>query len=87
MNSIEISKKLLGDNAKRLDNLRVVEEAYVDLIDNAKQQMADLQRVIETYQSQIDKVHRKKKELLVVAQALACFIDNGGGLDMLDDEE
>lgn len=87
MVSIEIAKKLLDDNRKRLNDLRKAEEAYIVEIDSVKKQMADLQREIEIYRSGIDEVHREKKELLVVGQALACFIDNGGGLDMLDDEE
>lgn len=79
MNSIEIAKKKIAENLEIIEDLRKQETKLEKFVE-------EYRRYVELYRKDIEKLHDEKHELLVVNQALAAFINNGGGLDMLDEE-
>lgn len=79
MNSIEIAKKKIAENLEIIEDLRKQETKLEKFVE-------EYRRYVELYRKDIEKLHDEKHELLVVNQALAAFINNGGGLDMLAED-
>ena len=86
MNSVEIAEKKIAENLETIEELRRQETGLMKLIADNEAVIEEYQRYVEIYQKDIEKLRDEKRELLVVNQALAAFVDNGGGLDMLEEE-
>lgn len=79
MNSVEIAEKKIAENLEIIEDLRKQETKLEKFVE-------EYRRHVELYRKDIEKLRDEKHELLVVNQALAAFIDNGGGLDMLEED-
>lgn len=86
MNSVEAAEECIVRNTHYIEWLRGREASFIDFIDDAEKKITELQLSIEKKKNALNDIHREKQIVLVENQALAAFIDNGGGLDMLDEE-
>lgn len=86
MNSVEIAEKKIAENLETIEELRRQETGLMKLVADNEAVIDEYQRYIEVYQKDIEELRSEKRELLVINQALAAFVDNGGGLDMLGEE-
>lgn len=93
MNSIEVAEKLITDNMERIEvyrndetNMRIV---ITDIEERIKQQEDTLfvmKRNLEKRKEDLVNIRAAKFECMVNALALKAFIEDGGGLDMMDEE-
>ena len=94
MNSIEIAEKLITDNMERIEAYRGDEAnmrtAIANMEERIKQQedaLFVMKRNLEKRKEDLAYIRAAKLECLVDTLALKAFIDDGGGLDMLEEEE
>lgn len=86
MNSVEAAEKCIERNTRYIEQLREKEARLIDSIDDVEKLIANLQLSIEQKKKTLNGVHQEKQMVLVENQALAAFIKNGGGLDMIAEE-
>lgn len=93
MNSVEIAKKLIGEDNDLIQNCRdyISEinsriEELEDKIDEQKKVLENLQNSLDYEKKYLQEANDERKEYLIDRLALQQFIANGGGLDMLDED-
>lgn len=93
-NTLEVAEKLILDNMEYIENLRHDEEALrkviSDLEERVKQQedaIFVMKRNLAKHMETLTDIREEKLEYLVSTLALKAFIEDGGGLDMMDEEE
>lgn len=93
-NTLEVAEKLILDNMEYIENLRHDEEALrkviADLEERVKQQedaIFVMKRNLAKHMESLTDIREEKLEYLVSTLALKAFIEDGGGLDMMDEEE
>lgn len=93
-NTLEVAEKLILDNMEYIENLRHDEEALrkviSDLEERVKQQedaIFVMKRNLAKHMESLTDIREEKLEYLVSTLALKAFIEDGGGLDMLEEEE
>lgn len=93
-NTLEVAEKLILDNMEYIENLRHDEEALrkviSDLEERVKQQedaIFVMKRNLAKHMESLTDIREEKLEYLVSTLALKAFIEDGGGLDMMDEEE
>lgn len=92
-NTLEVAEKLILDNMEYIENLRHDEEALrkviSDLEERVKQQedaIFVMKRNLAKHMESLTDIREEKLEYLVSTLALKAFIEDGGGLDMMDEE-
>jgi len=93
-NTLEVAEKLILDNMEYIENLRHDEEALrkviADLEEHVKQQedaIFVMKRNLAKHMETLTDIREEKLEYLVSTLALKAFIEDGGGLDMMYEEE
>ena len=93
-NTLEVAEKLILDNMEHIEDLRHDEETLrkviADLEERVKQQedaIFVMKRNLAKHMESLTDIREEKLEYLVSTLALKAFIEDGGGLDMMDGEE
>lgn len=93
-NTLEVAEKLILDNTEYIENLRHDEEALRKVISDLEEcikQQEDaifvMKRNLAKHMESLTDIREEKLEYLVSTLALKAFIEDGGGLDMMDEEE
>lgn len=92
-NTLEVAEKLILDNMEHIENLRhdeeVLRKVIADLEERVKQQedaIFVMKRNLAKHMESLTDIREEKLEYLVSTLALKAFIEDGGGLDMIDEE-